>query len=296
MDTHPLLAPIAARLEHGESQFRALTIAISKIDAPTQGQPTLREAYDPDRRVLSAYIDSVSPPPSLGLLVGDVVHTWRSSLDNLLHCMLDRNGWPPTRRNQFPIESVSNSHSRRALRDQTNGIRGSDLAAIEALQPFTLGEDADGHPLAALRDLSNYDKHRVIIPSLHSYAIKTRLTEGGEWVPITDVRLAFRPGVETPFNSWLQGVIGADIEKFAMHGPNPENHILDLTLVNVTQPVPKLIHSEISLEYSFWSPTNAANLSRLAQVRDALWAILRETSTRWAAEDSDVDLKDSVHH
>jgi hypothetical protein len=282
---HPALATIFARLEHGDGLLAVLIEAIGDYAGQTSGPPALQQTYDPVAKTLTLSMTAVQPPLRLGLMVGDVLHAWRSSLDNLVECMLERNSWPPTVRHQFPIESVNNGKARKNLTEQTRGIRSSDRTAIDAIQPFTFREDADGHPLAALRDLSNYDKHHVILPTVHSYAMQIKLPGSDQWIPVTDARLAFRPGVETPINFWLQEVIGAEMETFDLRGPNPGHELLVLKLNNVTDAEPRAQTGEIPIEYAFWSPNNAATLTRLEQIRDVLRAFLQETSERWISED-----------
>lgn len=287
--THPKLESIRERLSHGDAVLQVLVSDLNDYHADAAGSLSLRQEYDAATGVLAAWIDApFAPPLRIGLLAGDVVHAWRASLDNLVEAMLERNEWPPSANHQFPIESVNNSRGRRNVREQTTGVNDADRAAIDAAQPFTLGDDADAHPLAAIRDLSNYDKHHVILPTVHAYAIKIRLPGQPDWVPITDVRLAFRPGVETALNFWLRGVAGGEIDTFELHGPNPEHEIIRLKLKNVTAAEPRMVHDEIPTEYAFWSPRNAANPARLEQMRDFMWALLRETSDRWLAEDQSV--------
>ena len=199
--------------------------------------------------------------------------------------MLTRNEWQPTVRNQFPIEDTNNSQGRRNVTTATRGIGDADLAAINKLQPFTFGEDAEGHPLVALRELSNYDKHHVIVPTVHAYSMQIRPIKDGPWLSITHPRLAFQPGKQTEFNMWLKGVNGADVAQIEFAEPSPDGVLLRLTLENVTQPVPELVHGEIPVEHAFWTPNASANLTRLEQIRDLVWAVLAETDERWKLED-----------
>lgn len=243
-------------------------------------------SYDEASREVTFAIESPELPSSLGLMAGDVVHAWRASLDNLVEAMLQRNDWPSSVRHQFPIEDTYNSKGRKNITDATRGVSDGDLEAINKLQPFTLGDDAEGHPLVALRALSNYDKHHVIVPIVHSHALQIKPAGSDQWVSATHASLAFPAGRRTPVNWWLQGIKGAEAESIDVPSPNPDGVILRLVLKDVTQPRPELFVDDIPIEMVFWTPETYANYARLEQIRDQLWDVLRETDQRWTAEDT----------
>lgn len=107
---------------------------------------------------------------SWGLLVGDAIHNFRCSLDHAWwQLAIRRLGREPTEEEaktvQFPILSDAKFRNRK----EWNGHRflkyvyRSDARKIEPLQPFHDDPNPDQiHPLAALADLSNVDKHQVV--------------------------------------------------------------------------------------------------------------------------------------
>lgn len=113
------------------------------------------------------------PPPEWSPIIGDIVHNWRSTLDHLAWQLVIRNGRKPSGSTQFPIFSKNpfdaNSYSSgRESKDslkrwnrQVKGMHANDVALVERLQPYNVGEDAGFPVLSALSELSNWDKHRV---------------------------------------------------------------------------------------------------------------------------------------
>lgn len=103
---------------------------------------------------------SRQPPPEIGLVVGDIVHSLRGALDYGA-CALVKLGDSrnDTRLTQFPFGRVGmalNSNERR----QVKGMRDRALAFIEEARTIA------GPVLHILQKASNQDKHRLILPSL----------------------------------------------------------------------------------------------------------------------------------
>lgn len=124
------------------------------------------------------------PPPEYSTVVGDCVHNLRAALDNLAHALAVRHsGSPPPyeREIAFPIRDSLGKFP--SIADTGHVLGGMPLAArtlIEGLQPYHRRHDPHNHPLARLRDLDDFDKHRV----LHVVNAVTTSTHIGfsEWV------------------------------------------------------------------------------------------------------------------
>jgi hypothetical protein len=100
------------------------------------------------------------PDPRLGLLVGEFAHHLRSALDNLLWQLVLLRGGSPTTKTQFPIYESRERYQ--ASLWMLRGVSADDRAAIEAVQPFQLGDRAaDSYP-SLLAWLNNVDKHRFV--------------------------------------------------------------------------------------------------------------------------------------
>ena len=106
------------------------------------------------------------PPIEWSLRVGDVVHNLRSALDHLIWQLVLRNGKTP-RGTQFPIfdqRPVKPGDVERWNR-MIAGVSDEAERFIAACQPYQGTDGRDAHTLAGIRDLSNEDKHRVLVSS-----------------------------------------------------------------------------------------------------------------------------------
>lgn len=118
-----------------------------------------------------------NPPPELSTIIGDIVNNARSSLDHLAWLLVKRAGNNPTEpgfKPQFPIFTKDpfdrslyaktkawKSALERWNRD-TKGMAPNDIATIKRLQPYKRAEFPWDDPVARLRELSNWDKHREL--------------------------------------------------------------------------------------------------------------------------------------
>ena len=117
--------------------------------------------------------EAIEQPPSVlwGPVIGDIVHCFRSALDQLawsLSVAHDPQGPPaepipranPWRNIWFPI-CVSSASWDAAARNQLWAVDPALLARLKPFQPFLTGQNApDREPLAVLNELWNIDKHR----------------------------------------------------------------------------------------------------------------------------------------
>jgi hypothetical protein len=112
-------------------------------------------------------------PVRLGILVGDVVHNLRSCLDHLAWQLACVSTTTPHPRTEFPIFKDAGPGRRCFDPDGLKKIQSLPSAAqeiIEAEQPYHR-EKPDEDPLWLLQELSNVDKHRIIlVPAPHSHS------------------------------------------------------------------------------------------------------------------------------
>ncbi len=103
-------------------------------------------------------------------MVGDYVHSLRSSLDNLVTHLVERNGKRASRNNAFPIYARESDWKRKVIspRDARLSplyrVSAPDIAIIKGLQPYC-GRDetaAKRTDLAVINRISNADKHRAL--------------------------------------------------------------------------------------------------------------------------------------
>jgi hypothetical protein len=102
------------------------------------------------------------PPRGLALPIGDAIQNIRSALDHLVYELA-----PPNVRKknktQFPIYTDERRFKERST-SQIEGIVGDERTLIERVQPFNAPHGANDNPLTVLNQLSNRDKHRLLVP------------------------------------------------------------------------------------------------------------------------------------
>jgi hypothetical protein len=100
-----------------------------------------------------------NPPPMIpsmcGLVVGETVYNLRAALDYLVYELAILDSGSPQEGTQFLIEDCKKSWKRR-WPTYMKGISVKHRTQIEELQPYNRGYEWT----AALRDISNSDKHR----------------------------------------------------------------------------------------------------------------------------------------
>jgi hypothetical protein len=112
----------------------------------------------PDGETLPVFKVNHHPPLRLSLLLGDILHNLRSSLDHLTWQLVLEDGGTPGRRTSFPILLKK---GRQPL-DIAGGVSAQALTFIESLQPYNSPSGSPHeHPLQILSVLNNIDKHRT---------------------------------------------------------------------------------------------------------------------------------------
>ena len=120
---------------------------------------------DPKSGFTVVYFKPLSEPPSsLSLILGDAIQNLRACLDYLTLALSERGYGRPMSEgmensSQFPICRTETQFAQ-ALRSIIPHIDAGPSAVIKSVQPYHRGHDWDCHPLAILKTLSNFDKHR----------------------------------------------------------------------------------------------------------------------------------------
>ena len=148
-----------------------------------------------------------SPPPKLGLLIGECVHQYRSALDHLAFQLLIANtkGRIPARvvkRSEFPIfnsgpkfrgkRNRKGKLSSGSGRAKIEGIDPRAQAVIEWLQPYHRRKNPRALSLWQLQELANIDKHRLL--HLSRSALQGSPMMGVKARNVAEVRGGFIPG------------------------------------------------------------------------------------------------------
>jgi len=144
-----------------------------------------------------------------GLMVGDVTHSLRSALDNLIWQLVLANGRDPTfQRNSFPI-FLDVAKYGADIGTSLAGVRRDAATHIEGLQPYHARNAPEHEPLWLLHDLDNWDKHRVPNMALIDIMVaRFRLLEDSTQV---DLRSIVEKGMRKgPFQD------GAEVARFSL--------------------------------------------------------------------------------
>ncbi|HEX3041960.1 MAG TPA: hypothetical protein VHP56_07735 [Solirubrobacterales bacterium] len=248
-----------------------------------------------DRRIIghferdtSEYVFRVNgepPDPRLGLIVGELGHHLRASLDNLLWQVVLFRGGSPSRSTQFPIYESRERYlsSRRMLR----GISTDDRAAIQAVQPYHLGpEAAHTHPLATIAWLNNIDKHRVLhvgyaLPIIDPAALPSGVEmAGGAMVMGKDAPSDYFPWWPSPVRD-----IGEVLRfRFSTNSAFEDRAELVRLLVRATGPNPEMkMQGGEAVDISLSDPKHPLMLNDLARLRRAVGQIVDIFSPRLAS-------------
>jgi len=150
------------------------------------------------------YIEGATPvvPPHFGVLAGEVVYHLRSALDHLVYqLILVHTGAPPTFNSAFPIVGKgrmtkkgwrsAEAEYEAQIGNLKQAISPQAGAFLRQLQPFHEGDAFHTHPLWALSELCNTDKHRLLNLTVHGVSeYRVKVTIGAESFEVT-----FRPPV-----------------------------------------------------------------------------------------------------
>jgi hypothetical protein len=161
--------------------------------------------------------------PTLSMIVGDVFHNFRSSLDHLLRGLTLMHGGKPGGRDEFPIHYQDPSTvtdpcnpAEAIFRKILEPLNDAERTVLQGIQPYKTG-DPDAHPLMRLKRLDNTDKHRAlhvisVVPADLQFSAR----------PIRDCRLTdIQPVTGGPYEVGTElGRIG-----YAPEGASPQIHV-----------------------------------------------------------------------
>lgn len=142
-----------------------LKALLDEIDAALEGQPNAVLAQiEPETgdKVYRAHMPW-QPPREWGLILGDVVHNLRSSLDHMVWDLVLLNGCIPDGSVEFPIYWDRSKYDlKNEAARKLRGVHADAAQLIEEAQPYH-GMNPKRHPLWLLRELDVIDKHRSIL-------------------------------------------------------------------------------------------------------------------------------------
>src|SRR5262249_34225904 len=157
MRRHPLDGAVA-RVSRAEETFRELIRRIA-LHGQARAQAIKFGAHPTEPKGI--VVDRQKDLPldlMFSILVGEVCYNLRAALDYLVFDLARRDSGAEQEQTQFLIEDNTDKFQKKVPR-RLKGLTPAHVAAIEVLQPYNGCEWT-----RQLRELSNPDKHRTLVP------------------------------------------------------------------------------------------------------------------------------------
>jgi hypothetical protein len=261
------LAGAYAKLAWGIEHIQAFQLERDRLLTQLTRPPIIfRQELNTDTSEWVVSVAEVAQFPSLSLFVGDAANNFRSALDYLVSeiAFIDGGGIDrPKSRSQFPLTSHSGY-----FRDNTGlmleDVLDSHKTMIERFQPYRRWKSLDFHPLGLLRDISDDDKHRLVVPA-----------------PVTAANLSTQfPhwGHDCNFDGRVRG------RAITRHPLGVGTEVLAIGL-NITGPNPRMeVDTDVPIQISLMNglPVDYA----LAEIAQAVEVVLKRFTSFFNAQNS----------
>jgi hypothetical protein len=140
------------------------------LNTEREGLVTASHQYDAQHHCFRIRVATIREiPERVSLRLGNVVHNYRSCLDNVAWALVARGRRAGSltesqeSRVAFPLAKERKDFNS-AINNRLPGARHADIALVRRYQPYRRGKTLYRHALAVLATLSNLDKHREIQP------------------------------------------------------------------------------------------------------------------------------------
>lgn len=216
---HPL-AGIWSKIERANETINNLNSEINALINGDDYKIVSKLNDDATECIVSAF--GPDPPLRLSVLVGEIVHQFRSSLDHLIWALVIENKNNPTHFHQYPICDTPEKFEYAIEKGNLEGISGSAKKIVESRQPYKKTKNIEKNFLYTLRELNNIDKHRLLIIFTTSMAKAQKLGIGSNTpkkgekrnnVEITHI--IYPNGIKRPTEN------GTEILRFRFAKPEP---------------------------------------------------------------------------
>jgi len=193
-NSHPLEG-VRLKLSRAEHHHEVLRDLITRfLDSKPYGVVEKRDS-ETGRDVLRARIRK-QIDPRWSLVLGDALHNYRATLDQLVYVLSSTQGREAPARCEFPIyaEKTGDSGFFRYKRNgelvpgcgawKIRGVRKRPQQIIRGLQPYQRGKEARAEALWLLQELNIRDKHRLLNVAGSQMLGAVVYREGYEIVPV----------------------------------------------------------------------------------------------------------------
>ena len=172
---HPLKAA-RCKILRGRQRLQELQDAERLLNDPDEERVVI-DFHPDDQCHIASLVLRQLPPPDFALTLGECIHNLRCALDYVTwQLALKRKGREPTRREaqqiSFPISDRPEWFAGAAVLAHIDDEAAAELA-LHQLYSERLDKSHDPSLLRVLRELSNEDKHRLIVVSAQAMNLAT---------------------------------------------------------------------------------------------------------------------------
>ncbi len=159
------LAGIHAKFSRAERHIQTITDEADKLCEDVLAGIVREVLEDVDEQVWVYRGETPKVPLDWSVIIGEILHNLRSSLDHLVWQLVLDNGHTPGRLNEFPITTDCEGWGKAKKRGSLKGVSQKHEELIARLQPYTggMGLPFNVAMLEAIRKLSNIEKHRHLV-------------------------------------------------------------------------------------------------------------------------------------
>lgn len=158
---HPLYGP-RLKLRRAEKHLNAIKAAIDDFIAKKPYTFVFEANPTPPNYIIVARVKQIAPDDELSVIIGDLAHNARSTLDLLVYQL---STLPPDDgrrgRLQFPIFDAPEKY-RGKINSYLAMVAPEHAAIIEGFQPYKGLNGPDNDALGILAAINDADKHRII--------------------------------------------------------------------------------------------------------------------------------------
>jgi hypothetical protein len=155
-----------AKFDRANEHFKALNSEFARCFDADNRPLELASYFEPDTSSQLIVVARIVSLLHTGIILGDCLQNFRAALDYMVWQVVRDGGiCEPTDRTQFPFTN-NEQQWRSAIGDRLKGVPEPERTVIEHHQPKVYENLSAMHPMAVLAELTNQDKHRVLIPSV----------------------------------------------------------------------------------------------------------------------------------